>query len=58
MSSPATVPSSVEPRPSGLHRFTISTRLLLIAGAFTLPLGAMLTLVDLNKDIALSLIHI
>jgi methyl-accepting chemotaxis protein len=52
MSSPATVPSSVEARPSGLHRFTISTRLLLIAAAFTLPLGAMLTLVDLNKDIA------
>jgi methyl-accepting chemotaxis protein len=52
MSSPATVPSPAEARASGLHRFTISTRLLLIAAAFTLPLGAMLTLIDLDKDIA------
>jgi methyl-accepting chemotaxis protein len=52
MSSTATIPSPAEARASGLHRFTISTRLLLIAAAFTLPLGAMLTLIDLDKDIA------
>ncbi|MEO5822641.1 MAG: methyl-accepting chemotaxis protein [Vicinamibacteraceae bacterium] len=52
MSSPAKIPSSVPVRASWLHRLTISRRLLLLAAAFTLPLGAMLTLIDLNKDIA------
>jgi methyl-accepting chemotaxis protein len=33
-------------------RFTVSRRLLLIAAAFTLPLGTMLSLIDLDKDIA------
>jgi methyl-accepting chemotaxis protein len=37
---------------SWLQRLTISRRLLLLAAAFTLPLGAMLTLIDLDKDIA------
>jgi methyl-accepting chemotaxis protein len=52
MSSPATLPSPQQARASWLHRLTISRRLALVAAAFTLPLGAMLTLIDLNKDIA------
>src|SRR6478735_10270987 len=51
MSSPARLPGPVAGRVSWLHRLTISRRLLLLAAAFTLPLGAMLTLIDLDKDI-------
>ena len=52
MSSPARLPSSPAGRASWFHRLTISRRLLLLAAAFTLPLGTMLTLIDLDKDIA------
>jgi methyl-accepting chemotaxis protein len=52
MPSPDTLPSSAPVRASRLHRLTISRRLLLVSAAFTLPLGAMVTLIDLNKDIA------
>jgi methyl-accepting chemotaxis protein len=51
MTSPAALPSPTRTRTSWLRRLTISRRLLLLAAAFTLPLGAMLTLIDLNKDI-------
>ncbi len=49
---PAARPPAPPPRASALHRLPISRRLLLIAVAFTLPLGAIVSLVDLNKDIA------
>jgi methyl-accepting chemotaxis protein len=52
MSSPARLPSQAATRASWLQRLTISRRLLLLAAAFTLPTGAMLSLIDLNKDIA------
>ena len=52
MPAPAQSPSPAGARASRLQRLTISRRLLLLAAAFTLPLGAMLTLIDLNKDIA------
>ncbi len=52
MPSPATLPNPQQARASRLHRLTISRRLLLVSAAFTLPLGAMLALIDLNKDIA------
>ena len=45
-------PQPSRARASWLHRLTISRRLLLLAAVFTLPLGAMLTLIDLDKDIA------
>src|SRR6478735_9255306 len=52
MSSPARLPGPVAGRVSWFHRLTISRRLLLLAAAFTLPLGTMLTLIDLDRDIA------
>jgi hypothetical protein len=39
-------------RPASPRRFTVSGRLLVIVAAFTLPLGTMLSLIDLDKDIA------
>jgi hypothetical protein len=52
MTSFAALPSSPRTAASWLRRQTISRRLLLLAAAFTLPLGTMVTLIDLNKDIA------
>ena len=49
---PAQLPRPAAARASWLNRLTISRRLLLLAAVFTLPLGAMLTLIDLDKDIA------
>ena len=49
---PAQLPRPAAARASWLDRLTISRRLLLLAAVFTLPLGAMLTLIDLDKDIA------
>jgi methyl-accepting chemotaxis protein len=50
--APRPRPRPAEARPSRLDRLTIARRLGVVCAAFTLPLGAMLTLIDLNKDIA------